>query len=215
MSFTISQKLIKPVLIVIAGPNGSGKTEATKIIRAKYTWTEGLVEINPDTIAQEEFGDWNNIDAVKKAAQRADEIREYCLLNRKGLLFETALSIPQKIDYIQRAKNAGYFIRLVYVATENVEINLLRVSWRAYQGGHSVPIDKIRSRYERSLKLAVEAARIADRAYFVDNSKSVEISVGQILPLALFRTISGVIEKTYFSKNLFPEWAKKIYDELS
>ena len=38
----------KPVLLVIAGPNGSGKTEITKILRSRHAWTEGLVEINPE-----------------------------------------------------------------------------------------------------------------------------------------------------------------------
>ena len=106
----------KPVLLVIAGPNGSGKTEITKILRSRHAWTEGLVEINPDNIAQEKFGDWNDPNAIMAAARLADEIREDCLSKKRGLLFETVLSIPEKLDYIRRAKEAGYFVRLVYVA---------------------------------------------------------------------------------------------------
>ncbi len=132
-----------------------------------------LVEINPDNIAQQEFGNWNDPAAVRKAAQRADEIREECLINCQGLLFETVLSIPEKVGYLRRAKEVGYFIRLVYVATETPEINLIRIAWRTNQGGHAVPADKVRSRYERSLKLAVKACQIVDRAYFVDNSREV------------------------------------------
>ncbi len=46
----------KPVLIIIAGPNGSGKTSITsKII--KHDWMEDSIYINPDNIAQEKFGD--------------------------------------------------------------------------------------------------------------------------------------------------------------
>ena len=49
----------KPVLIVIAGPNGSGKTTiTTKILH--HQWIEDAVYINPDQIAKDKFGDWNS-----------------------------------------------------------------------------------------------------------------------------------------------------------
>ena len=61
----------KPTLIIIAGPNGSGKTSITSQI-LKHEWIEGCVYINPDNIAQEEFGDWNNPENSLKAAQLAE-----------------------------------------------------------------------------------------------------------------------------------------------
>lgn len=205
---------IKPVLVVVAGPNGSGKTEITKILRVKYHWAEGLVEVNPDNIAQQEFGDWNDVAAIRKAAQRADEIREKCLAERRGLLFETVLSIPEKVDYIRRAKEAGYFVRLVYVATESSKINMVRVAWRVEQGGHTVPADKIQSRYTRSLKQAIGAARIVDRSYFVDNSRDVENSTDPIAPYPVFRTVDGRVAKIYVKKGEFPQWTRAIYASL-
>jgi len=205
--------LVKPVLIVIAGPNGSGKTAATKILCSNYPqWTKGLVEINPDVIAEKEFGSWNDPAAIRKAAQRADELREECLHNRKGFLFETVLSIPEKVNFIKRAKESGFFIRLVYVATNNPEINMFRVAWRVEQGGHTVPEDKIRARYERSLKLALETARIVDRAYFVDNSKDYKKEIDSTMQ-PLFRMVNGIIAKTYLSEKDFPDWIKSIYRE--
>ncbi len=57
-----------PVLIVIAGPNGSGKTTITsKILR--HEWLEDALYINPDQVAQDKFGDWNSPEAVLKAAR--------------------------------------------------------------------------------------------------------------------------------------------------
>ena len=51
----------RPVLIVIAGPNGSGKTTITsKILR--HEWLEDAVYVNPDQVAQDKYGDWNSID---------------------------------------------------------------------------------------------------------------------------------------------------------
>ncbi len=204
----------KPLLLVVAGPNGTGKTEITEIVRQKFNWTNGLVEVNPDNIAQKEFGNWNDPTAIRKAAQRADEIREECLIKRQGLLFETVLSIPEKIGYLRRAKEAGYFIRMIYVATETPEINLIRIAWRADQGGHAVPAEKVRNRYERSLKLAIEASQIVDRAYFVDNSREVQVSTDKIEPYPIFKTINGLVAKVYIEEARFPIWVKNIYKSL-
>lgn len=54
----------RPVLIVIAGPNGSGKTSVTSKI-LHHEWLEDSEYINPDNVARDVFGDWNNQDAVE------------------------------------------------------------------------------------------------------------------------------------------------------
>jgi predicted ABC-type ATPase len=94
----------KPTLIVIAGPNGSGKTSITTQI-LKYEWIKGCVYINPDQIAQEEFGDWNNSENVFKAAKLAEERRLNCISNKESLIFETVFSASDKIDFLALAKN--------------------------------------------------------------------------------------------------------------
>ena len=68
----------KPVLIVIAGPNGSGKTTITSKI-LKHEWLENALYINPDQVAQDRFGDWNSPEAVLQAVQYCEEQREECL----------------------------------------------------------------------------------------------------------------------------------------
>ena len=50
-------------LILVAGQNGSGKTTITaKLLRRE--WMQECQYINPDLIAQQEFGDWNSPVAV-------------------------------------------------------------------------------------------------------------------------------------------------------
>ena len=71
-------KELRPVLCVVAGPNGSGKTSTTEKLLANE-WTADSVYINPDNIAQENFGDWNSLDAVMKAAKEATRLRYDCL----------------------------------------------------------------------------------------------------------------------------------------
>ena len=58
----------KPELIIIAGPNGSGKTSVTKRF-LHHEWAEGTTYINPDEVANEMFGDWNSREAVFECSQ--------------------------------------------------------------------------------------------------------------------------------------------------
>jgi len=103
----------RPKLLIIAGPNGSGKTSVTgKIL--KHKWVEGCKYINPDVIAQENFGDWNSEEAVMKAVIFSAEEREKCLKNSESLIFETVLSAQDKIDFIKRANKILEFYYYFY-----------------------------------------------------------------------------------------------------
>ncbi len=190
-----------PLLIVIAGPNGSGKTTITSQVLASE-WLEDAVYINPDNVAQEKFGDWNSPQAVREAAIHCERWREDCLANRESLIFETVMSAPDKIDFIRRAKNAGYFVRIFFIATTNPTINASRIARRVMKGGHDVPIPKIISRYIKSIANCAEIAPEIDRLYVYDNSREDEKA------LPLFRLRNGEIGKIYVEN--IPEWAKNI-----
>lgn len=192
----------KPVLIVIAGPNGSGKTTITSQI-LHHEWMENAVYVNPDIVAQEKFGDWNSKDAVMRSVEYCEQVREQCLAERKSLIFETVLSAFDKIDFIRRAKVAGYFVRLFFVCTDSPTINAARIANRVMEGGHDVPITKIISRYQRSIANCAAASLMTDRTYLYDNSID-----GQGARL-LFRMIDGKIFKTY--TNDIPSWATGIF----
>jgi predicted ABC-type ATPase len=198
------EETFKPRLIVVAGPNGAGKTSITEQL-LRHEWMGGCEYVNPDYIARDQFGDWNAPDAVKMAAVRAEELRELCVQEGRSLAFETVLSMPDKIDFIQRAKQTGFFVRLFFVGTDNPSINAKRVALRVMEGGHDVPISKIIARYTRSLANCSVAARIADRAYIYDNS--VDNASAQLL----FRTSEGKLIKHYGDIN---PWALEILREI-
>lgn len=194
-------KTHKPVLIVIAGPNGSGKTTITsKILR--HEWMEDAVYINPDQVAQDRFGDWNSSEAVLKAAQYCEVQREECLRNHRSLIFETVLSSEGKVDFIRRAHDAGYFIRLFFVATNHPTINAARIAQRVLEGGHDVPIVKIISRYSKSILNCKRCNELADRIYIYDNS------IDDADARLLFRMSEGVLAKQYTED--IPDWALMI-----
>lgn len=198
---TMTNEDHKPVLIVIAGPNGSGKTTITSKI-LHHEWLENAIYINPDIIAQERFGDWNSQEAVTNSVRYCENLREECLVKKQSLIFETVLSIPQKVGYIKRAKEAGFFVRLFFVSTSSPTINAARIAKRVMEGGHDVPIPKIISRYQRSISNCAAASKFVDRTYVYDNS--IEDADAQLL----FRMVDGKLFKSYVED--IPEWAKTI-----
>ncbi len=64
----------RPRLLVVAGPNGAGKTTITERGLA-HEWFHDCEYVNPDAIAQDELGDWNDAATVLRAAQLATERR--------------------------------------------------------------------------------------------------------------------------------------------
>ena len=187
-----------PTLCVVAGPNGSGKTSTTVQLLANE-WSEGSLYINPDNIAQEQFGDWNSPEAVLKAAKYATDLRYKCLNEKRDFVFETVFSSDEKLEFLRKAHESGFFIRFFFVCTSNPKINVSRITKRYLEGGHEVPISKIISRYYKSYVNATKAISFVDRAYIYDNS------VEDHLPQLLFRMTEGKVFKQYTDD--IPEWA--------
>lgn len=105
-----------------------------------------------------------------QAAFVASFFRELLLRENSTFSFETVMSHPSKIDFMKRAKDAGFKTYLYFICTRDPEINKERVSNRKQKGGHSVENSKIEKRYYRSLNLLFDAFQIADRVYVLDNS---------------------------------------------
>lgn len=79
----------RPRLLIVAGPNGTGKTTLTEA-GLQHDWFAGGEYINPDVIANE-LGDWNNPINTLDAAKIPSEKREKCLQDQQSLVFETVL----------------------------------------------------------------------------------------------------------------------------
>lgn len=155
---SIMQSNKLPEIIVFAGPNGSGKSTVTS-----------LAKVIPPYI---------NADDIKRttgctdleAAQLATSLREKSVESSTSFTFETVLSTERNLNLLKRAKKAGFFIRCIYVLTANVAINIMRVHSRAADGGHDVPVDKIKSRYVKALNLVPELVKVCDVMHIYDNS---------------------------------------------
>ena len=134
-----------PTLCIVAGPNGSGKTSTT-VQLLHNEWAENSLYINPDNIAQEQYGDWNSPVAVLKAAELATKMRYECLRKRQDFVFETVFSSDEKLAfpiskiisrYYKSLLNIGKAISLVdrvYVYDNSIENQIPRLLFRTVNG---------------------------------------------------------------------------------
>jgi predicted ABC-type ATPase len=114
------------------------------------------------------------------ASVAADFIRRRLIGASASMTFETVMSSDDKITFMREAQAAGYRTYLYYISTSDPAINVSRVKNRVRSGGHTVPEDKIISRYYRSLDLLTAAIRASNRAYIFDNSTKNRIWLAEI-----------------------------------
>lgn len=156
-----------PVLHLIAGPNGAGKS--TFFARALGP-TVHLPFINADEIATVLWPGAELEHAYEASAIAAEERYER-IRARQSFVTETVFSHESKLDLLHDAEAAGYRTTL-HVLVIPVELAIVRVSNRVEEGGHDVPQEKIRGRYERLWALVREAIDIVDEARVYDSSRS-------------------------------------------
>lgn len=192
----------RPTLIITAGPNGAGKTTIMTQL-AKHGWLKGMVYQNQDFIAQNLFGGWNDEGAIKKSEAYCYEEREACLREMKSIAFETVSGVT-KLDFVKRAKAAGYHVIYIYISTASPTIHASRVAIRVMKGGHSIPIKTIISRYMESLLNSRALVRVADVSYIFDNTAH------NSAPQLLMKFQNGVMSEQLV--NPLPRWAQSILE---
>jgi len=150
----------KPMVLVMAGPNGSGKSSITQYFEKVGTYT------NADDIVNATGMD--NMEAAKLV----DKMRYEAIAEKRDFTFETVMSSEYKLELLRRAKEAGYFIKCIFVLTVNPMINVSRVETRVAAGGHDVDKDKIVSRYYKSLANIKELLDLCDILHVYDNTET-------------------------------------------
>ena len=137
-----------PDVIVIAGPNGAGKsTLAPYLLRDRF----GILEfVNADTIAQglSAFSPESAaLDGGRVMLSRLAELAG----ERADFAFETTLATRSYVRWLAELRGVGYRIHLVFIWLPSADFAMERVAQRVRAGGHNIPEDLIRRRYERGL----------------------------------------------------------------
>ncbi len=93
------------------------------------------------------------------------------LENGQSFAFETTLSTRSYVNMVERAKAKGYEVILLFLALESVNLAIERVEIRVSEGGHNIPIETIKRRYEIGLRNLFQLyIPIVDKWMLVDNS---------------------------------------------
>lgn len=133
-----------PQLVVVGGPNGSGKTTFAR----RYAASEGLFYLGADDIAFELSP--SDPQRVRVAAGRAFSRRlSDALTSRQSLVIESTLAGASLARSIAKAREAGYLVTIILVFLDSEELCLRRIAERVEQGGHDVPEDDVRRRFRR------------------------------------------------------------------
>ena len=140
---------VVPNVVVIAGPNGSGKSTAAPFLLRDYLGVKEFV--NADIIAE----GLSAFDAAKAAVPagrimlaRLDELAA----SRADFAFETTLAARSFSTRLEELKVRGYQTHLIFLWLPTPEMAIARVASRVRQGGHNIPDDVIRRRYDGGLR---------------------------------------------------------------
>ena len=135
-----------PGVVVLGGPNGTGKSTAPpRLLRGSLRVEEF---VNADTLAQG-LSAFRPLDAALEACRimlaRLDSLEA----QRKSFAFESTLSSHALARRLARLKDLGYGVHIVYLWLPTVDLALARVADRVRAGGHDVPRDTVRRRFGR------------------------------------------------------------------
>jgi predicted ABC-type ATPase len=154
-------------MIVIAGPSGSGKS------RHFGARTLGIASFNvDDRCAELNGGIYSGIPVAirTQAQQECEGFISDCTTQGTSFAVETTLRSAVAIDQAEQARSAGFTIKMIFVATDNVQANVDRVVRRGLDGGHSAPVERIVEIYQRSLANLARALAVFDEVALYDNS---------------------------------------------
>ncbi len=132
-----------PNLFILAGPNGAGKsTSASEILSGTRRVDEF---VNADVIARDQG--LSDVAAGRQTLARLEALAAA----RRDIAFETTLASRMLLPRIQAMQRTGYVFHLTFFWLPSADMAVERVAKRVAAGGHSIPEDVIRRRYERGL----------------------------------------------------------------
>jgi predicted ABC-type ATPase len=153
-------------LDLVVGPNGAGKSTFVEFTLAPLL--PRSVFVNADEIARRRWPSEPSVHAYE-AARVAAATRARLIELRRSFIAETVFSHPSKLDLIDAAHAADYTV-VLHVLIIPEQLAVYRVKYRVSAGGHDVPEDKIRQRFQRLWPLVAAAILRCDSATVYDNS---------------------------------------------
>jgi predicted ABC-type ATPase len=137
-----------PDVVIIAGPNGAGKSTLAPAL-ARDTF--GILDyVNVDTIAKglSAFAPENaSVQTEMVFRERLGKLSG----GRRSFAFESTLSSDQLAPWLEKIKKKNFYVSIVFLWLENVEIGIERVRLRDISVGNSIKEDLITRRHRKGL----------------------------------------------------------------
>ena len=199
----------RPCIYVVAGTNGAGKST----VMGAAIVESGAEYFNPDDIARglraadESLSQQEaNIEAWNQGRERLEQAIE----SRLTYAFETTLGGKTIAALLERALGAGIDVKMWYVALATADLHIARVQARVSKGGHDIPPEKIRARYDHSRQNLVRLLPVLTELRVFDNSAEGDPLAGQTpMPNLVLHTARGKILAMCQPSDV-PEWAKPL-----
>lgn len=164
---------------IIGGVNGVGKSSFSGVLR-RHRLDMGKI-IDPYCIAAKEHCD--KLKAGRLAIQEVNRAMQ----NGWNFTQETTLSGRRTLQTILDARQRDYQIRLYYIGVNSAEESLIRIANRVRKGGHDIPENDVRRRYEKRFTDLHKILPYCDEAHFFDNENGfTEVAVyqnGELIPI--------------------------------
>jgi predicted ABC-type ATPase len=196
-------------IYVLAGTDGAGKSS----IAGAMFLAKGAEFFNPDDAAarlRDARPRLSQEEANSQAWNQGNRLLQRAIAERLDFAFETTLGGNTIAALLSSALSARLEVRVWYVGLSSVALHIARVRARVAKGGHAIPEEKIRDRYDRSrLNLIRLLPRLTELLVY-DNSDDADPDAGKRPePKLLLHMSSGKIIDSCDLK-LISEWAKPI-----
>ena len=199
----------KPVIHVLAGVNGAGKSS----IGESEFRSEGLSVFNPDTIAQQIRDLHPDISltlANAHAWQIGKSLLEQAIAGGQDYRFETTLGGRTIAQLLEKAARSGHRLQVWFCGLASADLHIRRVRSRVAHGGHDIPVEKIRERWNRSRENLIRLLPLIDHLRVYDNSSEADPAAGrQPQPVLLLEMQRGQITAPPDLSNA-PDWVQPI-----
>jgi predicted ABC-type ATPase len=155
-------------IFIIAGCNGAGKTTASYTILPEILSCDEFV--NADEIARGLSPFRPERAGIQAGRLMLGRIRAL-MKSEQDFGFETTLATKSYKNLILDSQKRGYTVTLLFFWLSSQNLAVKRVETRVKEGGHHIPEDVIRRRYENGLNNFFNIFKeLVDDWMFIDNS---------------------------------------------